>query len=200
MEVVISTAYLRNPLVDVGDHAGRELRIVGDIKVVIVNVQLGGGIGGACGAESDTDEVLAQDTAENGVAKAAVLSEDLVHDVPLDDLALVPGDLGRNVVLDDLRQGVTVGNLLHPLRQLAVPQQGVAANQLAVALGPVDDLVSVAEVELASRGYDVLAFPPKEPPRQGHSRSIASHFMLFSQVTWPNWALAMFITPVLLRW
>ena len=119
---------------------------------------------------------------------------------PLDDLALVPGDLGRNVVLDDLRQGVTVGNLLHPLRQLAVPQQGVAANQLAVALGPVDDLVSVAEVELASRGYDVLAFPPKEPPRQGHSRSIASHFMLFSHVTWPNCALAMFITPVLLRW
>jgi hypothetical protein len=57
------------------------------------------------------------------------------------------------VVLDDLSQGVAVVDVLDPVRQLRVPQQGVAADELAVGLGKVDNLVGVGKVELVAGRY-----------------------------------------------
>lgn len=92
---------LRHPLVDLLDHSAGNLSVVGVIEVVVVDVQLGGGISGASSAEGNTNEVLAEDSAENTITERAVLSKDLVDDVPLEDLALVVGDYGLDVVLDN---------------------------------------------------------------------------------------------------
>jgi len=93
---------LGEPLVHVGDHAVGELGVVGNVKVVVVDVKLGVGVRGAGGAEGDAYEVLAEHAAEDAVAEVTILSEDLVNNVPLEDLSLVVGDGLRDVVLDDL--------------------------------------------------------------------------------------------------
>jgi hypothetical protein len=145
-----STAtYLRNPLVDQVDHAAG-LSVVGAVQVVVVDVELGIRVGGAGSAERDANEVLTEDTRENAVAEASILVEDLIDNVIVEDLALVAGHDGLDVVLNDLGEGVAVVDVLHPLRELRVPQESVATDQLAVGSGPVNNAVSVAEAEAAT--------------------------------------------------
>ena len=139
---------LGEPLVDLFDHAPGDLGVVGIVQVVVVDVELGVRISGSCGAEGDANKVLAKDTAEDAIAERAVLGKDLVDDIPVEDLALVAGDHGGDVVLDNLRQGGAVVDVLHPLRQLGVPDEGVATNELAVGLSKVDNSISVCEGEL----------------------------------------------------
>ncbi|KAI6765146.1 hypothetical protein HG531_012245 [Fusarium graminearum] len=137
---------LRHPLVDVINHSAGNLGVVGDVEVVVVDVELGSWVGGAGSAESDTDKVLAENLVELTVSHVSVLSEDLVDNVPVEDLALVAGDHGLDVVLDDRGHGGAVTDVLDPLGKLRVPQESVATDLLAIGLGKVDDLVSVAEV------------------------------------------------------
>ena len=144
---------LRNPLVDVVDHATGNLGIVGDVKVVVVDVQLGVGVGAASSTESNSDEVLTKDTAKDTVAETAVLSEDLVYNVPVGDFALVARYHSGDMVLDDLSQGVAVPDVIHPLGKLGVPKKSVATDLLAVGLSPIDDAVSIAEAELVALGW-----------------------------------------------
>ena len=147
---------LRNPLINVSNHAGGDLCIVGNVEVIVVDVELGVGVSSAGGAERNADKVLTEDAAEDTITETTVLGEDLVDDIPLQDLALVVGDDGGDVVLDDLGQGVAVIDLGHPVGQLAVPEEGVATHELAVLEGEVDDLVGVGEVErTAARCGDV---------------------------------------------
>ena len=143
---------LRHPLVDVVDHTLGYLRVVGNVEVVVVDVQLGVGVGGAGGAESDADEILAEDTAEDTVSEVAVFSEDLVDDIPLENLALVLCDELGHVVLNDGGQCVAVADVLNPLGQLGVPEESVTPDELAVLLGEVDDGVGVAERERSTGG------------------------------------------------
>jgi hypothetical protein len=56
------------------------------------------------------------------------------------------------VVLDNGGQSRSVADVLDPLGQLRVPEQGVSSDQLAIGLGEVDDLVSVGEAERVSAG------------------------------------------------
>lgn len=187
------------PLVDVSDHAVGHLSIVGNVEVIIVDVELGVGISGAGSAESNSNKVLTKNSAEDTVTEVTVLSEDLVDDIPLKDLALVAGDHGRNVVLNDRGEGGAVVDVLNPLRQLGVPEESVATDELVVRNGEVNDLVGIGEGEGVSRSYsssDLHYFFLVNVTL----RSMASHFMLFSHVTWPNWALTMLIKAVLLRW
>ena len=144
---------LGEPLVDFFDHAPGDFGVVGNVEVVVVDVELGGRISGTCCAEGDADKVLAENTAEDAVTKRAVLCKDLIDDIPLDDLALVAGDHGGDMVLDNLSQGVAVVDVLHPLRQLSVPEEGVATDELAVSLSKVDNSVSVREGELIAARY-----------------------------------------------
>jgi len=58
---------LRDPLVHEADHAGC-LCVVGNVKVVIVDVEFGVGISGTGGAEGDTDEIFAEDASEDAVS------------------------------------------------------------------------------------------------------------------------------------
>ena len=51
------------------------------------------------------------------------------------------------MVLEHSRQGRLVTDVADPARQLRVPAQGVAADQLVVGLRPVDEVVGVGEVE-----------------------------------------------------
>jgi hypothetical protein len=69
-----------DPLLDLGGKTS-ELGVGGRVKVVVVDVTLSirGSLLG--GLEGDADEVLAQDTGEDGVTESTVLGEDLVDDV-----------------------------------------------------------------------------------------------------------------------
>jgi hypothetical protein len=55
------------------------------------------------------------------------------------------------VVLHDRDQGVLVVDRADPCRQLAVPDKSVTTDQLVVGLGEVDEVVSSAELEVATR-------------------------------------------------
>lgn len=54
------------------------------------------------------------------------------------------------MILHDRNQGVFVADLGDPAGQLAVPDEGVAADQLVVGGGPVDEVVGSVEVEVAT--------------------------------------------------
>lgn len=102
------------------DH-GRALG-TGAVRVVVVDVQLGGGICSPRGAEGDRDEFLTKGVGEDCVSglglglrmlvgrgltagpEGTVFVEDLVHHVPVQDAALPVGDERRHVVLDDGRE------------------------------------------------------------------------------------------------
>ena len=68
----------------------------------------------------------------------------------MENLSLVVVDDRGDVVLNYGREGGSVVDVLHPLRQLRVPEKRVATNELSVLLGKADDLVGVGEVELSS--------------------------------------------------
>ena len=56
------------------------------------------------------------------------------------------------MVLNNGCQRVAVADVLDPLRQLGVPEESVASDELAVLLSEVDDGIGVAERERSSRG------------------------------------------------
>lgn len=155
------------PLLNVLDHT-LGLAVVGDVKVVIVDVELGRRVSGTSGLKSDADVVLADDLHPVALPESTVLVEDLVGDVlrssvlvsmetafvstyPCVDLALVAADDGLDVVLHDRDQGGLVVDVGDPGGHLAVPDKGVTTDKLAVGLSPVDEPVSTAEVEVATR-------------------------------------------------
>ena len=68
------------PLLDVLDHT-LGLAVVGDVKVVIIDVELGRRVSGTSGLEGDADVVLADDLQPVALPESTVLVEDLVGDV-----------------------------------------------------------------------------------------------------------------------
>jgi hypothetical protein len=73
------------PLLHVADQTG-DLAVVGDVKVVVVDVQLASGVNRASGLEGNADVVLADDLEPVAVPEGSVFVEDFVDDV-LDSLA-----------------------------------------------------------------------------------------------------------------
>lgn len=155
------------PLLHVSDHT-LSFAVVGNVKVVIVDVKLGVRVSGTSSLECDADVVLADDLHPVALPEGAVFVEDLVGNVlqlsvpdsinrgdysthPSVDLALVATHDSLDVVLHDRDQGVLVIDLGDPSRQLAVPDKSVATDKLAVGLSPVDEVVSTAELEVATR-------------------------------------------------
>ena len=70
-----------DPFVDVSDHARGDLRVVRDVEIVIVDVELSVGVGSTGSLEGSGDEALTEDVVEDGGAEATIFSEDLVDDV-----------------------------------------------------------------------------------------------------------------------
>jgi hypothetical protein len=138
------------PLLDVLDHS-LGLSVVGAVQVVVVDVQLGVGVGLAGGLEGDPDEVLAENVVEHAGAEATVLLEHLVDDVPGVDLTLEMSNDTVDVVGHDSGQGGLVADLRDPAGKLRVPHGGVSTDELLVLGGKGDGLVSGAEVEFAAR-------------------------------------------------
>jgi hypothetical protein len=68
------------PLLHIFDHA-LGLAVVGNVKVVVVDVQLGAGVSGACRLEGNADVVLADDLHPVALSEGSVLVENLVADV-----------------------------------------------------------------------------------------------------------------------
>lgn len=68
----------RQPLLDMRDHAGRDLGVCRAVEVVIVDVKDGVGVCRAGRLERDGDEVLPKDLGEHRGAQGTVLVEDLV--------------------------------------------------------------------------------------------------------------------------
>ena len=122
----------------------------GPLNVVVVVVQLGVGVDLGGQAEGQLDVLVAEDLVEDGLTPGAVLVEGLVDDVPGVALALpVPGD-----VLDVRGDGGGQvlggpGGLLDPGGELGVPDQGVAAEDLALLAGEVGGDVALCVVEEA---------------------------------------------------
>ena len=141
---------LRNPFVDVVDHAFCYFCVVRDVEVVVVDIQLRIRVRCPGRSESNSNKVLTQNSLEVTIAQVAVLGEDLVYDVPLEDLAFVMGyDLG-DVVLDHGGQRVAVVDLGYPAGELGVPEKGVAADEFSVLGCEVYDGVRVCEGEFAA--------------------------------------------------
>ena len=120
------------------------------LQVIIVIIKLGLGIQAKSGLEGELDELVAsQDGGEDGLPEGAVLVEGLVDHVPGVALALVVvhdvGDVG-----DDYGAQLVLGPVLlgfHPGRELRVPDQGVAPQELLVLGGEGGDDVTLGEVE-----------------------------------------------------
>ena len=71
-----------NPLLDLGSEAS-ELGVGGAVEVVVVDVALSIRSGLLGSVESDANELLTQNTGENGVTEGTILREDLVDHVLL---------------------------------------------------------------------------------------------------------------------
>jgi hypothetical protein len=145
------------PLLDVFDHT-LSLAVVGNVKVVVVDVQLAGGVGRASSLKGNADVVLADDVEPVALPEGSIFVEDLVHNVlgllascgsfreplcthPDEDRALVAAHDGADVSLHHGDQSVLVVDLGDPAGQLRVPDECVTTDELAVALGPVDDAI-----------------------------------------------------------
>jgi hypothetical protein len=70
----------RAPLLDVLDQTG-DLAVVGDVKVVVVDVELAGRVNRASGLEGNLDVVLADDLEPVAVSEGSVFVEDFVDNV-----------------------------------------------------------------------------------------------------------------------
>lgn len=68
------------PLLDVLDHT-LGLAVVGNVKVVVVDVQLAGGVGRASSLKGNANVVLADDIEPVALPEGSVFVEDLVHNV-----------------------------------------------------------------------------------------------------------------------
>ena len=68
------------PLLDVFDHT-LSLAVVGNVKVVVVDVQLAGGVGRASSLKGNANVVLADDIEPVALPEGSVFVEDLVHNV-----------------------------------------------------------------------------------------------------------------------
>jgi hypothetical protein len=137
-----------DPLLDVRDESGG-LGVSGRVEVVVVDVELGVGVGSAGGLEGDADVVLTDNLHEDVVAESAVLVEGLVNDIPGVDLALEVGHELGDVVLHDVGEGGLVVDVLDPLGKLGVPDQSVTANEVAILAGKVDEVIPTSIVKLA---------------------------------------------------
>src|SRR5690606_16473272 len=118
--------------------------------VVVVDVQLGVGGDLVRLAERVGDVVATHAAVPDRVAERTVLVERFVDHVPGVDVTPVASGHHLDVVLHDgpeLAAGEAA--VVQPGRQLAVPDQGVAAHNLVVGLGEVDDVVGLAPVVLA---------------------------------------------------
>lgn len=70
------------PLLDIVDHA-LGLAVVGNVKVVVVDVELAVGVGLTSGLEGNADVVFADDVEPVALPESSILVEDLVDDVLL---------------------------------------------------------------------------------------------------------------------
>jgi len=117
------------------------------VQVVIVKVQLCAGVGSSGGLEGNINELLAEKPVEDGVTECTVVLEDFVENVPVHDLALILGHDGGDVVLNDLGQGSSIGNVGDPTWQLRVPDQSVTSDLLVVGGCVVDQVVGTGQGE-----------------------------------------------------
>jgi hypothetical protein len=127
----------------------------GPLEVVVVVVELGLRVDLGGGLEGKLDVLLAENLVENALAVGSVLVQRLVDNVPGVALALVVAGDGGDVVDDDLAQLLRSPlGLLDPGSQLAVPDESVAAQQLAVLAGLGGNDVALGEVEDAALGLN----------------------------------------------
>ena len=63
------------------------------------------------------------------------------------DLASIATSKLLDVIFNDRGEGRLVADVVHPVRELRVPDKGMATDELAVAGGPVDESVRPAEAE-----------------------------------------------------
>lgn len=122
--------------------------IAARLEVVVVDVELRVGVNLGGGLEGELKVVLADDVVEDGLAEGAIIVEGLVHNVPGVALALPLGeDLGDVVNHHGGESLLSPVTELDPFGELAVPDEGVAAEKLVVLLGQVSYNFSVGEVE-----------------------------------------------------
>ena len=134
---------------------GRHSLGAGGLQVVVIVVQLGLGVDLGGGLEGQLDVVRAEGVVEDGLAVGAVVVQGLVDDVPGVALALpVAHDVGDVVDDDGLELLGGPRGCLDPRGELAVPDEGVAAQVLAVLARQRRDDLALGVVEAAAGGLD----------------------------------------------
>lgn len=102
-----------NPFLYVGNHT-LCLAVVCAVKVVVVNVTLGEGIGLVGSVESGRDEALTEDVVEDTGSEATLLVKDFVYNIPGVDLAGISTNEFLDVVNHDLFELGLVTDLSDP--------------------------------------------------------------------------------------
>ena len=129
------------------------------LDVVVVDVELGPRVSGPGRPQRDRDIVRPHRVVPDRFAPVAVVGEGLVDDVPGVNCAFVPaclgGDMGDHEVLEFVRLKRAVDE---PGRQLRMPDEGVAANLLAIGLGESDERVSRPPIERPAQRFDEAPF------------------------------------------
>lgn len=151
---IVNWDVLGNLFVYVVDYVMGDFGVVGDIKVVVVDVQFSVGVGGVGSMESDVDEVFIEYMVENVVLEVIVFSEDFVYNVLVGNFVFVVGDYGGNMVLNDLGESVVIVDVVNLLGKLGVLEECVVLQFFIVCLGLVDNVVSVGEGELVMLGCE----------------------------------------------
>lgn len=131
----------------------------GEFDGIIVVVELGGGVGSGGGGEGDGDVVLSDGLVKDvvTVGSITVVRQGLVHHVPGVAFTLVVSHFVGDVGGHGRREGVIgpcVGG--DPGWQLVVPDQVVAAHDLAVVLSKVDNDITLGVIEAALGRLSVI--------------------------------------------
>jgi hypothetical protein len=126
------------------------------LQAIVVEVQLGTGIGLMGGGERLLDVIVADDRPPRRPPQRAVILERFVDDVPSQDAAPIAayhrGDVMPHPFQQELsRSGFAVSILEHHGRRLLVPYQRMADDRQPVPRPHLDEAVRLAEVELARR-------------------------------------------------
>ena len=137
------------------------LRVYALFQVVVVVAELRVGVGGVRPHEGGVDKFGADSLVPHGIGTPLgfVVADGLVHHVPFIHLAFPVSDHVVDVVLEHAEKFLfVVLVVVHPVRNLAVPGEGMATDTHAVLLRVLDHLVAVIVVETVFARFGGVEF------------------------------------------
>jgi len=139
------------------DHSSR--LCTGILNVVVIDVELGIGVGCTSGLEGNGDVANADVVVEDIGTVGTIIVERLVDDIPAVYLTLIMTcDIGDVVRHGSSQRGVVPVAVSDPRRELTVPDEVVRTEDLSVGLGKVEDGITTGEAETVLAGLGGVPF------------------------------------------